>query len=393
MPGTASVIVSAARTPIGGFLGALQHLSAPELGAVALQAAVARARITAATVQQVLMGCVLQAGVGQSPARQASIRAGIPESVGVCTVNKVCSSGLVAVMWADQMIRAGDAAVVAAGGMESMSRAPYLLPNGRTGLRLGHGLMVDAMIHDGLWDAFRRFHMGNAAELLARELQMSRAQQDAYALESYRRAQAAIAAGWFAEEIVPVPIAAPKDASTAVAIDEGPGKLDRARFANLKPVFEKDGTVTAGNASSIGDGAAALVVMSEAAATQYRCAPLARIVAHAGVAQAPEKFTTAPERAVAAACEKAGLRPKEIDLFEINEAFACVAVRAIDALQLDPKQVNVHGGAVALGHPIGASGARLLVTLLHAMKRLGARRGCVSLCNGGGEATAMIVER
>lgn len=389
---SASVIVSAARTPIGGFQGVFSQVPATELGAVATRAAVARAGIDPACVEELLFGCVLPAGLGQSPARQVSLGAGLPQSTGVLTINKVCSSGLRAIMLADQLTRVGDHQVVVAGGMESMTRAPYLFPNARSGCRIGHGLLIDAMIHDGLWDAFHHLHMGNIAEQCAREFKITRAAQDAFAVESYTRAQQAEREGWWAEEIVPVPLAQRNGDPVMIAQDEGPGKFDPKKFAALKPAFEKEGTITAGNASSISDGAAAVVVMEEGAARKQGLRPLARIVAHATASQAPEWYTTAPVQAITKALAKAGLCASDIDLFEINEAFACVVLHAIAALQLDPQRVNVHGGAVALGHPIGASGARLVVTLLHAMRRRGARRGCVALCNGGGEATAMIVE-
>lgn len=388
-----SVIVAAARTPLGSFRGAFAGVPATQLGSVAIREAVARAKCTPSDIEEVIMGCVLSAGLGQSPARQAALGAGLPNETGVCTINKVCGSGLKAVMVADQLIRCGDNRIIVAGGMESMSRAPYLLPAAREGLRLGHGAIIDSMISDGLWDAYHQFHMGNAAELCAREFHLSRERQDAYAIESYTRAQRAVCEGFFRDEIVAVPVPQRKGDPVLISVDEEPAKFDAAKFSTLKPVFEKNGTVTAGNASTINDGAAALVVMSEAEAKQRGLTVLARIVGHAGASQAPEWFTTAPQQAMTKAFATTGLQPKDIDLFEINEAFACVALHAIDAFQLDPKKVNVHGGAVALGHPLGASGARILVTLCYAMQRYGARRGLASLCNGGGEATAMIVER
>lgn len=390
---TSSVIVSAARTPIGSFQGTLSSVPATQLGSIAIKAVIERSGVKASDMEEVIMGCVLAAGLGQSPARQAALGAGLPKETGVLTVNKVCGSGLKSVMLADQMIRVGDSKVVVAGGMESMTRAPYLLPNAREGLRLGHSQVLDSMVHDGLWDVYNQFHMGKAAELCAREFNMSRELQDDFALESYARAQKAIKEGLFKDEITPVELPSKKGAPVVVATDEEPGKLIAEKFRGLKPVFDPNGTVTAGNASSINDGAAAVVVMSEEEAGRRGVKVMGRIVAHAGYSHAPEWFTTAPEKAIERALQKAGLKVSDIDLFEINEAFSCVALCAIDALKLDPKKVNVHGGAVALGHPIGASGARLLVTLLHAMKRYGAKRGLVSLCIGGGEAVAMIVEQ
>lgn len=390
---TDTVIVSAVRTPIGAFQGALGGVPATRLGSVVIRAAVDRAKIAPAAVEEAIMGCVLPAGTGQAPARQAALGAGLPDTVGVLTINKVCGSGLKAVALADAAIRAGDCAVVVAGGMESMSNAPYLLPKARAGYRLGHGEILDSLVLDGLWDPYNNFHMGSAAELCAREHHWDRAAQDAFAMESYRRAQHAIAAGWFRDEIVAVEIPGRRGAAVVVDTDEEPGRFDEAKFLQLKPAFEKDGTVTVGNASSISDGAAALVVMSADAAVQHRCKPMARIVAQACASQAPEWFTTAPAAAIPLVCRKAGIKISDIDLFEINEAFACVTLHAMRACDLDPKKVNVHGGAIAMGHPIGASGARVLVTLVHALQRHNKRLGLATLCNGGGEAVAVIVER
>jgi acetyl-CoA C-acetyltransferase len=388
-----AVIVSAARTPIGSFQGALAGLRAPELGARAIAAALARAGADPAEVDEVLMGCVLQAGVGQAPARQAAIFAGLPQATPCTTVNKVCGSGLKAVTLAAQAIAQGDAEVVVAGGMESMSNAPYYLPQARGGMRLGHGRVTDGLIFDGLWDPYNDFHMGSAAELCARDKQIDRAQQDAYAAESYRRALQAIAEGRFAQEIVPVEVPQRKGAALSVATDEEPGRGDVARLGGLKPAFEKDGTVTAGNASTLNDGAAALLLTTAERAQARGWPVMARVVAHAQAAQAPEWFTTAPAVAIERALARAQLAARDIDLWEINEAFAVVALANNQLLGLDPRRVNVNGGAVALGHPIGASGARILTTLVHAMQAQDARRGCASLCIGGGEGIALIVER
>ena len=385
-------LVGAARTPIGGFGGALASLSAPELGAAALRAAVARAGVAAEAIEQVIMGNVIAAGLGQAPARQAGLGAGIPRGHGALTVNKVCGSGLMAVMLAAQAIRLGEAQVIAAGGMESMSRAPYLLPQARYGHRLGHGRVVDAMIVDGLWDPYNDFHMGSAAERTARARAIGREAQDRFAAESYRRAQAAIAAGRFAAEIVPVAAAGRREPTT-IDTDEEPARIDFARLPHLKPAFEPGGTITAANASTIADGAAALIVAGEEAVRRHGLTPRARIVASATAGRAPEEFPLAPIDAVRKVLAAAGLTLADVDLFEVNEAFAVVVLAAIEELGLDPARVNVDGGAIALGHPIGASGARVLVTLLHALERRGLRRGVATLCLGGGEAIAMVIER
>ena len=385
-------LVATARTPIGGFLGTLAPLSAPALGGVAIRAAVERAGLPADAVEQVVMGNVVGAGMGQAPARQAGRAAGIPDTHGALTVNKVCGSGLVAIALAGQAIRLGEADVVAAGGMESMSNAPYLLPQARTGLRLGHGRMLDAMIVDGLWDPYDDFHMGSAAERCARARQVTRAAQDAFAVASYRRAQAAIAGGRFRDEIVPVAIPG-KRGPAVVDTDEEPARIDFDRIATLPPAFERDGTITAANASTIADGAAAVVVASQAGCTRHKLRPRARIVATASAGRAPVEFPVAPIDAVRRVLEHAGLRTGDIDLYEINEAFAVVTLACVRGLDLDPERVNVHGGAVALGHPIGASGARVLVTLLHALEQRGLRRGLATLCLGGGEAIAMVIDR
>jgi len=385
-------LVGAARTPIGGFGGALASLSAPELGAAALRAAIERAGVSPATVEQVIMGNVIAAGLGQAPARQAGIGAGLPPAHGALTVNKVCGSGLMAVMLAAQAIRLGEAQVIAAGGMESMSRAPYLLPQARQGQRLGHGRVVDAMILDGLWDPYHDFHMGSAAEQTARALAIGREAQDRFAAESYRRAQASIAEGRFRAEIVPVTATGGRGPAT-VDTDEEPSRIDFDRLPGLRPAFEAGGTITAANASTIADGAAALVVASEEAVRRHGLAPRARIIASAVAGRAPEDFPVAPIDAVRKVLAAAQLTAADVDLFEVNEAFAVVVLAAIGALGLDPARVNVNGGAIALGHPIGASGARVLVTLLHALEQRGLRRGLATLCLGGGEAVAMVIER
>ena len=388
------VILAAARTPIGAFQGALAPLSAPKLGAAAIREALARAGVAGDAVGETYMGCVLPAGLGQAPARQASIGAGIPASVGAVTVNKVCGSGLKAVVLGANAIATGEHDVVVAGGMESMSNAPYLLPKAREGYRLGHAQVIDSMIKDGLWDAYKDVHMGDCAELCAKEKAITRADQDAFAAESYRRAQRAQAEGKFKPEIVALEIPQRKGPPMVVADDEEPGKGDPAKLGTLRPAFQKDGTVTAGNASSINDGAAALVLAAadSAAARQGKAKPIARIVGFAGHAQAPEWFTTAPAGAITKLLAKVGWSKDDVDLWEINEAFAVVSIANNRMLDLDPGKVNVWGGAVALGHPIGASGARVLVTLLSALRDAGRRRGVASLCIGGGEGIALAVE-
>jgi acetyl-CoA C-acetyltransferase len=386
------VILGAARTAIGAFQGAFRDLPAPRLGARALAGACERAGIEPAELEQVSMGCVLTAGIGQAPARQAALGAGATPATGAITLNKVCGSAMRAVMSAANDLRAGDFALVAAGGMESMSRAPYLALGARDGLRLGHGQFVDSMIHDGLWDPYGDRHMGNCAELCAREYSFTREQQDAFALESYERARRATESGLSAREIVPVEVPGRKG-TTVVDRDEEPFKVDLARMSGLRPAFEKEGTVTAANASKINDGAAALVLATAAEAERRGLRPIGRLVAQATFSQQPEWFTTAPIAAVRKALERAGLGVEAIDLFEINEAFAVVALACARELGIDHGKLNVRGGAVALGHPIGCSGARILVTLLDALAERGGRYGCAGICIGGGEATAMVVER
>lgn len=387
-----SFIVAAARTPIGAFMGSLADLSAPQLGAVAIRSAVERAGIAPDAVSEVIMGNVLTGGVGQAPARQAALFGGLPNTVPCMTINKVCGSGLKSVMLADQAIRCGDADVVVAGGQESMTNAPYALPKARAGYKYGHGEMLDLLLHDGLWDVYNKYPMGNAAELCATECNISREEQDTFSIESYKRALAAQEQGWFKDEIVPVVVAGRKGDVT-VDSDEEPGRSNFDKIPLLKPSFKKDGTITAANASSINDGAAAIVVAGEAALKSHNLTPMARIVAQASFAHDPAWFTTAPIDAIKRVAGKAGLSIDDIDLFEINEAFAVVALAAQNKLGIPADKLNVHGGAVALGHPIGASGARLLTTLVHALKRYNRKYGLVTLCIGGGEASAMIVER
>ena len=386
------VILSAARTPVGSFLGKLSSLPAPALGSVAIRAALERAGVKPEEVEQVVFGNVLQAGQGQAPARQASLGAGIPNSVPCVTVHKVCGSGMRAVMDVGNAIQAGEYEVAVAGGMESMSNAPYLLEKARTGLRMGNGTLVDSMIKDGLWDPYKDQHMGNCAELCVAKYKFTREEQDAFSLESYQRAQNAAKSGAFADEIAPVEVPQKKGDPLRIDADEEPFSAPLEKMPTLKPSFQKDGTVTAANSSKINDGGAALVVTSEETARAKGWKPIARIVAHAGVAQAPEWFTTAPVGAIQKLLAKNGLSVSDIDLWEINEAFAAVAMAAIKELSLPPDRVNVNGGAVALGHPIGASGARILTTLIHALRKRGKKRGVAAICIGGGEATAMLVE-
>jgi acetyl-CoA C-acetyltransferase len=384
-------IVAARRTPIGAFQGALAGASAPELGAAAVRAALSDSRAAAEQVDEVILGCVLSAGLGQAPARQAALRAGLAPSVPVSTLNKVCGSGMKALMLGADAIRAGSARIVIAGGFESMSNAPYLLPKARQGYRMGHGQLLDHMFYDGLQNPADAQLMGHFADVTARHYGFSRAAQDAFATESVKRALAACSDGAFRDEISAVTLQA-RRGEQHVEQDEPPFKCDLAKIPTLKPAFDADGTVTAASSSSIADGAAALVLMSESAARASGAVPLARLVAHASFAQAPEWFTTAPAGAVRRVLERAGWGTEAVDLFEINEAFAVVALAAMRDLGLDDARVNVHGGACALGHPIGASGARIVVTLLHALRRRGLRRGVASLCIGGGEATAVAVE-
>ena len=386
-------ILSAARTPIGKYLGGLAELSAPELGAAAVAEALRRAGAPPGRIDEVILGNVIQAGVGQNPARQAALKAGLPDTIAAVTINKVCGSGLKAVMLAAQAVRAGDAELLVAGGMESMSRAPYLLFGARTGWRLGDQKAVDALIHDGLWCAFECCHMGESAEYIAGKCGISRAEQDRFAAQSHRRAAAAWERGAFTAEVVPVTVGSGPKART-VARDEGVRPDSSAEaLARLKPAFKEGGTVTAGNASMLSDGAAAVVVGGARAAERLGAKPLARIVAYATSGVAPRDIFLAPVSAVRMVLDRAGLALKDVDLIELNEAFAAQMLACGNELKLDEGRVNVHGGAIALGHPIGASGARVLVTLLYALEQRGARRGLAALCLGGGNAVAMVVER
>lgn len=386
------VIASAVRTPIGSFQGGLAQLSAPELGAIAIREAVRRAGAKSEQVERVIMGCVLSAGVGQAPARQATIKAGLPVGTGAITVNKVCGSGLQAVMFARREILVGDAQVIVAGGMESMSNAPYLLPQARSGYRMGNGTLVDSMIYDGLWDPYDHVHMGTCGDAVATKYGFTREDQDRFARTSFERAIQAQKAGKFKAEIVPVPVPQKKGEPVNVEEDEGPKKAQLDKMPTLKPAFSKDGTVTAANASSINDGAAALVVTSAEAAAKHGFSVLARIVVDSAAAVEPKWFTIAPVEALRRLYAKSGTKPLDWDLYEINEAFSGVTLAAIKDHGLDPARVNVNGGAVSLGHPIGCSGARILVTLLHALKDRGEKRGVATLCIGGGEAVALGVE-
>lgn len=386
-----SLIVSGVRTPIGAMLGALAAVPAPQLGATCIKALVERTGIGADQVDEVLMGNVVGAGLGQNPARQAAIAAGLPASVGATTVSKVCGSGLKAVMLADQAIRLGDASLVIAGGMENMTRAPYLLTKAREGYRMGNGELIDAMIQDGLWDVYGNKHMGTYGDRCAAKYGFTKEQQDEFAVRSHKRAAKAIAEGLFNDEIVPVEVTV-RGKTTRVESDEGPSRFNEDKLRSLKPAFGGEGTVTAANASSINDGAAALLVASAEACKQHGLKPIARIIASATFSREPEWFTIAPVGALQKLMEKTGWKADEVDLYEINEAFAAVTMAAEHELGLAPEKVNVHGGAVALGHPIGASGARILVTLLHALKQSGGKRGVAALCIGGGEAVALAVE-
>lgn len=386
------VIVGVARTPMGGFLGDLAEVPAPRLGAAAIEAAIGRAGLPKEAVEEVLMGNVLQAGEGQAPARQAALGAGLPTSVACTTVHKVCGSGMKTVMLAHDALKAGSVAVALAGGMESMSNAPYLIPKGRTGLRLGHGQLLDHMFYDGLEDAYQKGRlMGTFAEDAAQHYGFTREQQDAYAIASTERAQRAIKEGAFSWEIVPMKIAG-RGGERVVEIDEQPLKAKLDKIPTLKPAFREGGTVTAANSSSISDGAAALVLTTRAEAERLGCTSIARVVGHSTFAHEPAWFTTAPVGAMKRLFAKTGWDAASVDCFEINEAFAVVAMIAMQELNLPHEKVNIHGGACALGHPIGASGARILVTLIGALRRTGGRRGVASLCIGGGEATAMAIE-
>ena len=391
MSSDAIVIVAANRTPMGGFQGSLSEVSAPNLGATAIKAALNNSGLSAEDVSEVIMGNVLPAGLGQAPARQAMLYAGLPRSTGATTINKVCGSGLKAAMLAHDLIKAGSADVVVAGGMESMSNAPYMLPKGRSGYRMGHGQVLDHMMLDGLEDAYEHQAMGCYAQTTADDYALNREAMDDFAINSLTKAQKAIKDGLFNGEITPVTYSTRKGDVT-VDTDEQPGKARMDKIPQLRPAFKKDGTITAANSSSISDGAAALILMRESEAKAKGLTPLARVMGHATHSQAPAEFTVAPIGAMNSLLSKLDWNKDDVDLWEINEAFAMVTMLAINEMKLDASKVNVHGGACALGHPIGASGARLLVTLLHALKQTGQKRGITSLCIGGGEAVALAVE-
>ncbi|MEK5753858.1 thiolase family protein [Acinetobacter variabilis] len=385
------VIVEAVRTAMGGFQGSLSSCTAPDLGAVAIKEAVARAGLAANDIDEVIMGCVLPAGLKQGPARQAMRQAGLPDSTGATTINKICGSGMKAVMQAADAIKAGSAEIVVAGGMESMSNAPYLMDKARAGFRMGHGKVIDHMFQEGLEDAETGLSMGILAQEMADKKSYTREQQDAYAIGSLNKAVTAVQQGFFKDEIVPVTVSSRKG-DVVVEQDEQPLNAKADKIPTLRPAFKKDGTITAANASSISDGASALVITSSEIAAQRNLKPLANIVAYASHSQHPSEFTIAPVGAIEKVLQKTGWDAQDVDLWEINEAFAMVTMLAIDAFKLDPAKVNVNGGACALGHPLGSSGSRIIVSLIHALKRTGGKKGIAALCIGGGEATAIAVE-
>ena len=385
-------IISAVRTPIGSFGGSLAGISASRLGAIAIKGAMQKAGLDPKEVNEVLMGCVLQANVGQAPARQAAIFSGLPNTVHCTTINKVCASGMKAIMFGAQSIMLGDNEIVVAGGMENMSQVPYYLDAARNGYRLGNGTVIDGLVKDGLTDVYNNYHMGNAAELCAKECNISRGEQDAYAIESYKRSAAAWTAGKFNDEIVPVEIPQKKGNPIIFKEDEEYKNVKFDKIPELRPVFQKDGTVTAANASTLNDGAAALVLMSKEKAQKLGLKPMAIIRGYADAEQAPEWFTTSPSKALPRAIAKAGLKQTDIDYYEINEAFSVVSIANNKELKLDPQKVNVNGGAVSLGHPLGASGARIVTTLIHVLKQNKAKYGAAGICNGGGGASAMVIE-
>ncbi len=385
------VIVSVARTPIGSFLGALSALPATKLGAIVIAEAVKRAGINPEMVQEVYMGNVLSAGLGQAPATQAAIGAGLPSTIPSTTINKVCASGMKAVMLAAQSIALGENEIVVAGGMESMSNVPYYVEKARSGYRLGHGQFTDGMLKDGLWDVYNDFHMGNAAELCATECQITRDEQDEFAIESYKRAQAAIEAGKFKDEVSAVEFTV-RGKLQRIDTDEEPALVNFEKISSLRPVFDKEGTVTAANASTLNDGASALVLMSAEKALELGIKPVARILGYADAQQAPEWFTTSPSKAIPLALKRAGKTLADVDVFEINEAFAVVAIANNQILKIDPARVNINGGAVSLGHPLGSSGSRIIVTLCSVLYQQGGRIGVAGICNGGGGASAIVIE-
>jgi acetyl-CoA C-acetyltransferase len=385
------VIVAATRTPIGSFGGALASFSATQLGAIAIKSAVEKSGLQPAQIQEVYFGNVMSANLGQAPATQAAKFAGLPD-LPATTINKVCASGMKAVMLAAQSIALGQNDIVVAGGMESMSNVPYYLDKARTGYRLGHGQITDGLVKDGLWDVYNDYHMGSAAELCAAECHISREEQDAFAIESYKRAQQAITNGKFTDEITPVEIKDRKGDITLFATDEEPAAVKFEKIPSLKPVFKKDGTVTAANASTLNDGAAALVLMSREKADELGIKPIAKIIAYADAQQAPEWFTTAPSKAIPLALQRANLNTDQIDVFEINEAFSVVSIANNQLLKIDPAKVNINGGAVSLGHPLGASGARIMVTLINVLQQNKGKYGVAGICNGGGGASAIVIE-
>lgn len=387
-----TVIVAAKRTPIGSFQGSLSSLSAIELGTRVIKDVLDTCNLYPAKVNEVIMGNVISSGLGQAPARQAAIFAGLPESTECLTINKMCGSGLKSVMLAHQAISCGDAEIVIAGGMESMSNAPYILQNARNGYRLGNGTIYDTLIKDGLWDVYNNIHMGNCAEICAKDFKMTRSEVDAFAINSYKNAISAIESGKFINEITPISISQ-KKGTINISVDEEPTKVNFDKIPELKPAFDKDGIVTAANASKLNDGASALLIMSEEKALEHGLSPLFEIVAQASAAKAPVYFTTAPADSITKVLQKANLTISDIDLFEINEAFAVVSIAVNKILSIDPSKVNVNGGAIALGHPIGASGARILTTLVHEMIKTNANLGLASLCIGGGEASALIIKK
>ncbi|MBN2730871.1 MAG: acetyl-CoA C-acyltransferase [Balneolaceae bacterium] len=387
------VIVEAKRTPLGAFGGDLSSFSAPELGSMAIVEVVKSAGIKPDDVQEVVFGNVLSAGIGQAPARQAALKAGLSELTPSTTVNKVCASGMKAIMIAANQIQLQEADIIVAGGMESMSNVPYYLQKHRFGSKLGHSKVEDGIIKDGLWDVYNDFHMGNAAEICAKECNISREQQDEFAIESYKRAIKAHEKGYFDDEIITVKVKDRKGNVTEIRKDEELKKVNYDKIPSLRPVFDKEGTVTAANASSINDGAAAVLIMSEEKAKELNLKPIARVLSQASAAKAPEWFTTAPADAMPKALKRAGIDKNDVDLFEVNEAFSVVSLANNQIMELDPEKVNIHGGAVSIGHPIGCSGARIIVTLLHALRRTGGTFGCAGICNGGGGASAMVLER
>jgi acetyl-CoA C-acetyltransferase len=382
-----TLIVQSGRTPIGSFEGELSEFSAPQLGAAIISDLINHLDIDVSAIEEVIMGNVLSAGIGQAPARQTALYAGLPDKVECLTINKMCGSGLKAVMLGDQAIKAAGAGIIIAGGIESMSNAPYLISKRIN--RFGHQKMIDSMLHDGLWDVYNNIHMGSCAEMLSRDRNYTRKQQDDFSIKSYQRAQEAQEKGYFKNEITPLT----NSKGDSIAIDEEPGKANFEKMPMIKPVFEKDGTITAANASKLNDGAAAVVLMSADSVEKYSLKPIARILSHCSFAHDPKWFTTAPGKAIEKVLNKSGLSKQDIDLWEINEAFAAVTMAAIDDYNLDDIKVNIHGGAVALGHPIGASGARILVTLINALERMDKNIGLATLCIGGGEASAMVIEK